>query len=157
SFELASIAGPAVGGAIIAATGGVAWAYVASAIGLLVFVLVLAKFPPIRPPPPAEKHSAADAFARFAYIRRVPGFPPAITLDLFAVLLGGAVALLPIFARDILRAGPVGLGLLRAAPSVGALTMALVSTRLPPWKHPGRVLLAVVAGFGAATVGFGLS
>jgi len=158
SFELASITGPAIGGAIIAATGSVAWAYLAAAVGMLVFVGILARFPAIRPAPPEEKHSAAeDAFAGFAYIRRVPIFLAAITLDLFAVLFGGAVALLPIYARDILHAGPVGLGWLRAAPSLGALSMALVTTRLPPWRRPGRALLIVVVGFGAATVGFGLS
>ena len=157
SFELASITGPAIGGAIIAATGTVAWAYLVSTVLVLLFVAILARFPAIRPAPPAEKHTAEEAFAGFAYIRRVPVFLAAITLDLFAVLFGGAVALLPIFARDILHAGPVGLGWLRSAPSLGALCMALASTRLPPWKHPGRVLLAVVVGFGAATVGFGLS
>jgi MFS family permease len=157
SFELASITGPAIGGAIIAATGTVAWAYVVAAVGVLLFVALLARFPTIRPAP-TEKHSAAkEAYAGFAYIRRVPVFLAAITLDLFAVLFGGAVALLPIYARDILQVGPVGLGWLRAAPSLGALCMALVTTRLPPWQRPGRVLLVVVVGFGAATVGFGLS
>src|SRR5262249_12672991 len=111
----------------------VAWAYVASAAGVLFHILMLARFPAVRPPPPPEKHSAQEALAGFAYIRRVPVFLAAITLDLFAVLLGGAVALLPIFAKDILHAGPVGLGWLRAAPSLGALSMALVTTRLPPW------------------------
>ena len=157
SFELASITGPAIGGAIIAATGSVAWAYLAAALGMLLFVALLSRFPTIRPVA-TETHSAArEAYAGFAYIRRVPVFLAAITLDLFAVLFGGAVALLPIFARDILHGGPVGLGWLRAAPSLGALCMALVSTRLPPWKRPGNVLLVVVVGFGLATVGFGLS
>jgi Transmembrane secretion effector len=124
---------------------------------VLMFVVLLGRFPAIRPPPRTAKRSASETYAGFTYIRRVPVFLAAITLDLFAVLLGGAVALLPIFARDILQAGPVGLGLLRAAPSLGALSMALVTTRMPPWTRPGRALLIVVAGFGAATVGFGLS
>ncbi len=74
-----------------------------------------------------------------------------------AVLFAGATALLPIFAKDVLNVGPQGLGLLRAAPSLGAASMALLGTRLPPWKKPGAVLLVVVAGYGIATVGFGLS
>jgi hypothetical protein len=81
----------------------------------------------------------------------------AITLDLFAVLLGGATALLPVFARDVLHVGARGLGWLRAAPSLGALSMAVVTTQLPPWRHAGRALLFAVAGFGVATLGFGLS
>ncbi len=96
-------------------------------------------------------------FAGFRFIRGNPLFLAAITLDLFAVLFGGAVALLPIFAKDILDVGPSGLGWLRAAPGAGALTMALVTTRLPPWQRPGRTLLLVVAGFGLAALGFGLS
>jgi predicted MFS family arabinose efflux permease len=82
---------------------------------------------------------------------------PAMTLDLFAVLFGGVTALLPAFAKDILAVGPEGLGALRAAPAVGALVMALISTRLKAWKEPGRVLFAAIAVFGAATLGFGLS
>jgi MFS family permease len=96
-------------------------------------------------------------FAGFAFIRRNPLFLAAITLDLFAVLLGGAVALLPMYAKDVLNVGPTGLGWLRAAPAAGALLMALVTTRLPPWKKPGVVLMAVVVGFGLSTIGFGLS
>src|SRR5205085_2950103 len=80
-----------------------------------------------------------------------------ITLILFAVLLGGSVALLPIFADQILRCGAVGLGWLRAAPAIGALTMALVVAYLPPMRHAGRALLWCVTGFGIATVVFGLS
>src|SRR6185503_19554622 len=95
-----------------------------------------------------------DVFAGLHFIGRSPVFLAAMTLDLFGVLFGGAVALLPIFARDILEVGPSGLGVLRAAPALGALVMALLMTRLRPWVRPGRVLLLVVAGFGLATVGF---
>src|SRR5436190_13577436 len=79
----------------------------------------------------------------------------AITLDMFAVLLGGATALLPVFAKDILHVGPTGLGWLRAAPALGALLMAVITLRLPPWKHAGRVLMITVVGFGVATIAFG--
>jgi MFS family permease len=88
---------------------------------------------------------------------RTPVFLGAITLDLFAVLLGGAVALMPVYAKDILQVGPGGLGLMRAAPGVGAMLSMMLATHLPPWERPGRVLLLVVAGFGLATVGFGVS
>ena len=81
----------------------------------------------------------------------------AISLDLFAVLLGGAVALLPMFAKDILHTGPWGLGLLRSAPAVGALGMSLWLTRYPPARHIGRTLLLAVGVFGACMVVFGLS
>jgi predicted MFS family arabinose efflux permease len=157
SFELASISGPALGGLLIAASGTATWAYLVAAVCYLTFALMLLSLPSKAPPAASKGRSAADLFGGFRFIRRQPLFLAAITLDLFAVLLGGAVALLPVYARDILHAGPVGLGWLRAAPALGALAMALVSTRLPPWKHPGVALLLAVAGFGVATVGFGLS
>ena len=80
----------------------------------------------------------------------------AITLDMFAVLFGGAVALLPIYATDILYVGAQGLGILRAAPSVGALLMAFLLAHLPPMKNTGRTLLLAVTGFGLATIVFGI-
>jgi MFS family permease len=78
-------------------------------------------------------------------------------LDLFAVLLGGATALLPIFANDLLKAGPHGYGLLRAAPSLGAVVMAVVTAHRPPWQKAGRVMLWAVAGYGFATLLVGVS
>jgi MFS family permease len=81
----------------------------------------------------------------------------AITLDLFAVLLGGATTLLPIFAKDILHVGPIGLGWLQAADSMGAVCMALALAHRPAFKKAGRTLLLAVAGFGLATIVFGLS
>ena len=157
SFQLASISGPAIGGILIAVSGAATSSYLAAAIGNLVFIGTLMTLPAVRPLPGAAPRGAGDLFAGIAFIRRSPIFLAAMTLDLFAVLLGGAVALLPIYAKDILQVGPTGLGLLRSAPSVGAALTALLATRLPPWERPGRVLLLVVAGFGVATVGFGLS
>jgi MFS family permease len=81
----------------------------------------------------------------------------AASLDLFSVLLGGATALLPIVAKDILHVGPHGFGWLRAAPSIGAVTMAIVTAHLPPWRKAGRVLSGAFVGFGLATIVFGLS
>jgi MFS family permease len=80
-----------------------------------------------------------------------------ITLDLFAVLLGGADTLIPVYARDILRVGPAKYGWLQSATSAGVLAMALVLTHLPPFKRPGRTMLVAVAGFGLATLLFGVS
>lgn len=157
TFQLAAITGPAIGGLVIALTGGATGAFALAAVGQLVFVAALSTMPVRRPPPATARRSASDVFAGFHFVRDHPLFLAAITLDLFGVLFGGAVALLPIYAKDILAVGPTGLGWLRAAPGVGALTMALVTTRLPPWQRPGRILLWVVAGFGLATIGFGLS
>ena len=157
TFQLAAITGPAVGGVLIAMTGGAAVPFALAALGQIIFVALLWTMPVRMPPPASGRRSARDVFAGFRFVRDNPLFLAAITLDLFAVLFGGAVALLPIFAKDILGVGPAGLGWLRAAPGVGALAMALVTTRLPPWQRPGRALLLVVGGFGLAMIGFGLS
>ncbi len=157
TFQLAAITGPALGGGLIAITGGAAVPFALAAVGQLIFVAMLLTMPVRVPPAATGRRTTADVFAGFRFVRDNPLFLAAITLDLFAVLFGGAVALLPIFAKDILAVGPAGLGWLRAAPGAGALTMALVTTRRQPWQRPGRVLLFVVAGFGLATIGFGLS
>ncbi len=157
TFQLAAISGPAIGGGLIAITGTATAAFVLAALGQLVFVAMLLTMPARVPPPVASRRSASEVFAGFRFVRNNPLFLAAITLDLFGVLFGGAVALLPIFAKDILEVGPAGLGWLRAAPGVGALAMALVTTRLAAWQRPGRVLMLVVVGFGLATIGFGLS
>jgi MFS family permease len=155
--QLSSVSGPALGGLLIAAFGSATWTYLIAAVLELVFIAMLLTFPAIKPVKAEHKQSVRDLFAGLAFIRRNPVFLAAITLDLFGVLLGGAVALLPIFAKDILQVGPTGLGILRTAPAVGALLTALLVAHLPPWQRPGRVLLLVVTGFGLATVGFGLS
>ena len=98
-----------------------------------------------------------EVLAGVRLIRRTSVLLGAISLDLFAVLLGGAVALLPIFAKDILDVGPTGLGFLRAAPAVGSLASALVITLYPIQRRAGRKLFVVVAGFGVCMVAFGLS
>jgi MFS family permease len=155
TVQLAAILGPAAGGAVIAATGGSTAAFVLAAALQAAFVVLLLQVP--WAPAGRVGKASGGVLAGLSFVSRSPVFLAAITLDLFAVLFGGAVALLPIFAKDILQAGPEGLGLLRAAPAAGALVMALVTTRLSPWEHPGRTLLVAVAGFGLAMVAFGLS
>jgi MFS family permease len=91
------------------------------------------------------------------YVARTPALVGSMALDLFAVFFGGAIILLPIFATDVLHVGPVGLGILRTAPSLGALVVMLVATRRPPSRHAGRTLLVCVAGFGLSMIVFGLS
>jgi MFS family permease len=104
-----------------------------------------------------EPATLTSLFAGITYIRSQPVLLGAISLDLFAVLLGGATALLPIFARDILSVGPWGLGILRSAPAVGALTASMYMARKPLQCRVGKIMFAAVAGFGAATVVFALS
>lgn len=153
--QLAAIIGPAAGGGVIAITGGSTAAFFVAAALEATFVVLLLRVP--RAPAARTVASRGGVLAGLSFVSRSPVFLAAITLDLFAVLFGGAVALLPIFAKDILQVGPEGLGLLRAAPAAGALTMALVTTQLTPWERPGRTLLVAVGGFGLAMVGFGFS
>ena len=157
TFQLAAISGPALAGFLIAASGSATLSFTVAAAFQFLFILMLRTIPARQPPPQSAKRSAKDVFAGFRFVRQNQLFLAAITLDLFAVLFGGAVALLPIYAKDILQVGPQGLGWLRAAPGLGAMSMALITTRLRPWSRPGMTLLAVVAGFGLATIGFGLS
>jgi MFS family permease len=157
TYEVASTCGPALAGWMIWLTGSATATFAAAAALQVVFIAVLSTFPARPPEPTDHARSPREVFAGFAFIRRNPVFLAAITLDLFAVLLAGAIALLPVFAKDILHVGDLGLGFLRAAPALGALTMALILTRARPWNRPGRALLLAVVGFGAATIGFGLS
>lgn len=108
-------------------------------------------------PAKREPVTLASVFAGVSFIRSRPVMLGTISLDLFAVLLGGATALLPMFARDILHAGPWGLGLLRAAPAIGALAMSIVLARRPLETNVGRKMLVAVAVFGVATIVFSLS
>ena len=156
-FQIGSVVGPAISGLLIAYAG-FPIVYVIDALcALAFFVLVL----PIRHSTHVAMQRAEkgwrslSAGLRFVFSRKV--ILATITLDLFAVLLGGATALLPIFADRILHCGPIGLGWLRAAPAVGAFLMALVIAYLPPMKHAGKTLLCCVVVFGIATIIFGLS
>jgi MFS family permease len=146
TFQLAAVTGPALAGVLIGITSTATLALVIAAIGQAVFVSQLMRLPEVRVLERARESGWRSVFAGFHFVRSSRVYLAAITLDLFAVLFGGATALLPIFAKDVLQVGPQGLGWLRAAPAVGATLMAFVQTRLPPWQHPGRVLLTVVAG-----------
>jgi MFS family permease len=157
-WQIANVAGPALGGFGIALAGDRAGpAYVLAAICSLCCVGLVAF---IRPRAIAAEGISPTWQALLAGVRfvgRTKLLLAAITLDLFAVLLGGATALLPIFARDILDVGPEGLGWLRAAPAVGAGLMAMTLAHARPLKRAGHALLLAVAGFGVATIVFGLS
>ncbi len=151
----ATIIGPAIGGFLYAV--GPETVYGCCAVLLLASAL-LVSFIQVEQVITSRKAVAwTSVVAGFAFIRSQPIVLGAVSLDLFAVLLGGATALLPIYARDILHVGPWGLGLLRSAPAVGALTMALLLARQPISRHAGPVLLGTVGIFGAAIIGFGLS
>lgn len=148
------ICGPALGGLIYAA--GPAWVYgVAGGLLLLAFGLMLSIHDPFQPSTEATTLSSVLAGVQFVWQNKL--LLGATSLDLFAVLLGGATALLPIYARDILHVGPAGLGLLRGAPAAGALLMSLLMLRWPIQRQVGPWLLGSVAVFGLATVVFGLS
>lgn len=128
-----------------------------SALAALTFATLLLR---VEPRPVALSTHAADLATLLAGIKFVWSTKVilgAITLDMFAVLLGGATMLFPVYAQDILQVGPKGLGYMDAAPTVGALLMSLVLAHLPPMRHAGRTLLWAVAGFGAATIVFGAS
>ncbi|MBO0793750.1 MAG: MFS transporter, partial [Ktedonobacteraceae bacterium] len=159
SWQLASVLGPGLGGFLIALTQGASWVYVANAGTMLVFVILLLMLRTRgqKRLPASEKATLRSLIEGLGFLRGNQIVLAAITLDLFAVLLGGATTLLPIYARDILQVGPTGLGWLRAAPSVGAVCMALLLAHRPPFKRGGRALLLAVAGFGLATIIFGLS
>jgi MFS family permease len=156
-FEISSMAGPAIGGLLIAAFESPTLVYAINAIGQLTFVMLLAgivykNFRNERQPMTLQ---ALLAGFRFVWNARV--ILSAMTLDMFGVLLGGATAMMPIYAKDILHVGPRGLGWLLSAPSLGAFSMALLQAHRGPLKKAGRTLLFAVAGFGTVTIVFGIS
>jgi MFS family permease len=156
-FQTATIAGPMVGGLLYGITGSPAPVYTCAAIAyMMAFLLMLQISPPVMKRS-GDNASSAMVLDGLRYIWRNKLILGAISLDLFAVLLGGAVALLPVYAREILNVGASGLGILRSAPGVGAVLMAIVVAHWPLRRNAGAAMLWCVAGFGLFTVVFGLS
>ncbi len=155
-FQVGSVVGPALGGLLLVRAG-FPFIYVLDAFcALTFFALVL----PIKSGDQggrAQSNPWASLVEGMRFVLSKKVILATITLDMVAVLLGGATALLPIFADQILHCGTIGLGWMRAAPGIGAFVMALLIAYLPPMKHAGKTLLWVVGGFGVATIGFGLS
>jgi MFS family permease len=154
--ELATIIGPAIAGLALKFVTA-PWVYGALAITGLSAGALYRSLPKGRAIAAAEPSARKDWRVGLRFIFQSPLLLPALTLDMFAVLFAGVSALLPAVATDILHVDALGYGMLRAAQSVGAIAMAVIGGRLPPWQRPGRVLLIVVALFGLTTVGFGLS
>jgi MFS family permease len=156
-FQGATILGPALGGLLYAAFRGPAGVY-GIALGVsAVATIALLGVKLTQPERPHEEVSGRSVLAGLHYIWNHKLILGAISLDLFAVLLGGAVALLPVYARDILHTGAWGLGLLRAAPGIGAGLMAVLLAYRPLRSRVGKIMLFCVAGFGAFTIVFGIS
>jgi MFS family permease len=156
-WQTAAVVGPAAGGLIFGSLGLITTYSINIILIGAAFILLL--FIPNKPlPPKVSTTSLGESLKEgLSFVFKDQIILSAISLDLFAVLFGGAVALLPIFASDILLVGPMGLGFLRAAPSVGAVVMGGLVLFFPVKKHAGKILLASVAAFGGTMIGFGLS
>jgi len=156
AWQTASVGGPALGGLLYAVAPSLPYWFAASA--LLLSIIMLLPIRRVVPPPIAgTAHPVRQMADGLNYVRGHRFLFGAITLDLFAVLLGGATALLPVYARDILHVGPQGLGYLRGAPALGAAIVALLFAVVPLKHNVGAWMLGAVAGYGVATVVFGLA
>jgi len=156
-WQASQVAGPALGGLIIGVAGKAAPAYLFTALSALACVALVTFVRPREVPRAPSSRTLASLLAGIRFVWRTKPLLAAITLDLFAVLLGGATALLPVYAQEILHVGGIGLGWLRAAPSLGAILMGVLIAHRPPPKRPGVALVLAVAGFGVATIVFGFS
>ena len=157
TWQFATVVGPAVGG-LVYGFGSASAAYALDAVIMAISVLALAAMRHSPPPTASSGESLVESLTTgIRFVRGHPIVLGALSLDLFSVLFGGAVALLPIFAAEILHVGPQGLGVLRAAPAIGAVTMSVLLAHLPPLRQAGRTLLYSVALFGVCMIGFGLS
>jgi MFS family permease len=155
AFQSASIVGPSIGGLLYGF--GPAIPYAAAAVLALIGSSCIAMMRQERNARPRQPATFASLFSGINFIRAQPVILGSISLDLFAVLLGGATALLPVFARDILHVGVWGLGTLRSAPAVGSLAMSFYLARHPPQRGVGKKMFMAVFAFGVTTVVFGLS
>lgn len=156
-FDISLVSGPMIGGFLIAATGVMA-AYLATGLCAL---LAIAAILTLRYEEPVRESDGLSVFAsigeglKFVFSTQI--MLAAITLDMFAVLFGGAVAILPAFIHEILNGSPENLGLLRAMPAVGSILISLWLTRVPLDRNSGKIMMLSVAGFGLATIAFGFS
>jgi len=157
TWQTASVIGPAIGGLLY----GFAGASVSYAVAALLMLVALGAFLTMRyvPVPRAMQSESmvAELLTGLRFVWSEHAILAALSLDLFSVFLGGAEALLPVFASEILKVGPQGLGLLRAAPAAGAVTMGIFLAHRPPFRRAGRTMLLAVALFAISIVGFGLS
>lgn len=156
-FQISATAGPILAGIMIHAFNAAWPVYAVTAAGCFAFALSSCFLNPRHRARPTGPLTLRSMTAGAGHVWREKTILSAITLDLFAVLLGGATALMPVYAKDILRVDAIGLGVLKAAPYVGSFVMALVIAHMPPIRRSGPALLLSVAGFGLATVVFGLS
>ncbi len=155
AMQAATIVAPALGGLLYAF--GSLWVYGPTAVLYLAACALMLGLNSRQQPANGQRASLDSLLAGIRFIRSRPDILGAISLDLFAVLLGGATALLPVFAKDILLTGPWGLGLLRSAPAVGALLMSFWLARFPIERNVGRIMFTSVGVFGVTTIAFGLS
>jgi len=159
--QLSAVIGPAMSGFLIGIFHGTSLVYLISAGASMIFVLLLllmqVQSQQVQMGSAGKQRTPGALVEGLRFLGRTQVMLAAITLDLFAVLLGGATTLLPIYAKDILHVGPIGLGWLQAAGSIGAVGMALILAHRPPFKKAGHTLLLAVAGFGVATIIFGVS
>src|SRR5216683_2103040 len=155
TYQAATILGPAIGGLLYALFRGPTGVYATSVAACAVATVALARIQVRSVIRPKEEVNLRTVLAGLDYIRTHRAILGSISLDLFAVLLGGSIALLPVYAREILHTGPWGLGLLRAAPGLGAGTMAILLAYRPLRRRAGATMLWCVAGFGVFTIVFG--
>ena len=155
TFQAATISGPALGGLLYAVSHGPRAVYAGAVLAAVIATVLMWRIRPRRQA--ARNARSTSVFAGFRYVWKEKLILALISLDMFAVLLGGAVALLPVYAREILHIGPWGLGILRSSPAVGAAIMAFFLAHNPLRKNVGTVMLWCVGGFGVFTIVFGLS
>jgi len=157
TFQISSVAGPALGGALIALSGSALWVYLFNVIAALFCLGLMALVRTRHTLPAKEPFSLKTVLGGFHFVFNHRIILGMISLDLFAVLFGGADMLLPVYARDILHVGPQGLGLLQAGLPAGSLVAALIVAHRPPFAKAGRAMVIAVLVFGLATIGFGVS
>lgn len=157
TFQIGSITGPAAAGVLLHFTHHAAWIYAINALAAVICSALISRVRQHHVEVAAEKTSLKTLLTGFSFVFQNRIILGIISLDMFAVLLGGATALLPVYAKEILHVGPYGLGLLQAALPIGAIACAFTLAHRPPLQKAGRSLLWAVATFGCATIAFGLS